>query len=188
MFFVKLRKRIRAKRIGRFYKDYLKTGDKVLDIGCGSGGIMIALQHVLGIKLDLTGTDLVDYSPPFKIKLIKNKGKLPFKDKEFDTTMLNGVLHHVPYQEQMRLIKEAIRVSNKVLIEEFPNTFSTRVIDVITNKIADTNADLTLSMRNLEEWISIFKQNNFKFRYGIIGKSFIHPVENFYFVIDGEEG
>lgn len=185
MFFVKLRKNLRAKRIASFYRDYLKAQDKVLDIGCGNGEIMIELQRVLNIKLDLIGTDIVNYNPPFQFRLIEGD-KLPFKDREFDTAMLNGVLHHVPYNGQMGLIKEAIRVSNKVLVEEFPNTLLARALDFITNKIADTNADIIFTMRGLKEWRSIFKQNGFRYTYGIARKSFIHPVENFYFLISKE--
>lgn len=172
----KQRKTIRAKRMVDFYKPHLKG--KILDIGCGNGLLAAELQSLV-CKLDLTGTDISYCSPPFKFKRCSEKA-LPFGDKEFDVSMLNDVLHHTPYDNQLNLIKEALRVSNKVLISEVPNNFIAKIMDIINNKTTKP----PFTMRSLDGWLSLFKINNLKFRYGIMKKELIHPVDNYYFLIE----
>lgn len=77
--------------------------------------------------------------------------------------MLNDVLHHAPYGRQLNLIKEALRVSNKCLISEVPNNFTAKVMDIVDNK----SIRLTYAMRNLDDWLSLFKTNNLRFKYRV---------------------
>jgi len=75
-------------------------GDKVLNLGCGSS--VYPAENVVNL----------DYLPGDEIDVICDlgKGKLPFKDNEFNLVLANMVLEHVPnwwdcFKEMARVVK-----------------------------------------------------------------------------------
>lgn len=96
--------------------DYVKEGDKVLDIGCGNGRFLEAVSNT---DFQYTG---IDSSRSFIKQARETYGKrgafvrgdalsLPFEDNSFDTIVSFGVLHHIPskaYRKQF--LAEARRV------------------------------------------------------------------------------
>jgi len=82
------------------FKKYIKSGDKVLDAGCGNGRLYDSLQE---LKIDYQGVDISS-------KLIKTarskfpKAKfavadiltLPFTDQQFDVLLSIATLQHIP--------------------------------------------------------------------------------------------
>lgn len=181
------RLKIRARKIADIYKNHIKSKEKVLDIGCGNGRMAKEIKSILNLDIELTGTDVLNYNPGFKFKIIENN-RIPFKNKEFDSAMLNDVLHHIPMNRQIDIIKEAIRVSDKVLIFEVADTFSGKIVDIITNKLNDLRVKLPLSMRRLDGWIKLFKENNINFEYKIIGRSAdqLFLLKNYFFMLKNE--
>lgn len=104
----------------RLIRNKIPLGSSILEIGCSSG-YHNEVFDIAGLQLKYQGCD---YSNEF-IKMAKNKysninfkvcdaQKLNYKDKEFETTMLGGVLLHV--KNWKKAIKEACRVSNKYLL------------------------------------------------------------------------
>ncbi len=122
-----------------FLGDYIKDGDKVLDLGCGNGRFL----EVIGRKnIDYTG---IDSSESF-IKAAKDTYgniehfihgdalKLPFKENEFDIVVSFGVLHHIPSKKLRRqFLREANRVLKKegLLILTVWNLWNKRLTPVI---------------------------------------------------------
>ena len=95
-------------------------GHTNLDIGCGTGLTSIIHQQKIGISPTIC--DVVDFrhvlaqSLPFY--LIHDE-KLPFDDKSFESSYIQYVLHHLQSLSQIvRLLAEALRVSQRVLIVE----------------------------------------------------------------------
>jgi len=99
----------------KFLGDYLISGEKILDLGCGNG----RLHELLGGKIiDYYGVDNSDKL----ITIAKSKypeGKfqvsdvldIPFPDNFFDKVFSIAVLHHIPSDDfRIRFIKEARRV------------------------------------------------------------------------------
>ena len=75
---MKIGKKIRAKRISKFYRNFIGSGMKVLDVGCGDGSLAFEIRYKLNKTFELHGADIINKNPAFDFKLIKNN-KLPFK-------------------------------------------------------------------------------------------------------------
>ena len=101
---------------------YLKEGDRILEIGAGTGRYSIALAKE---GYDVTALELVDRN----LAILKENSKdldnikacqgdatnlEAFADNSFDITLVFGPLYHLYEQEEIdRAIEEAIRVTRK---------------------------------------------------------------------------
>jgi len=118
-----------------FLKDYIKEGDKVLDIGCGSGRFYDFFQEK---KVDYFGIDfskkLIDIAKrkylPHSLEEEKFSDKplptfikvdaldLPFEDNFFDKIFSIAVFHHIPSKEKridfLREMKRVLRRGGEV--------------------------------------------------------------------------
>ncbi|WP_132554126.1 class I SAM-dependent methyltransferase [Rhizobium azibense] len=95
----------------------LSDGEKILDVGCGTGSLTFALAKAA----DLSEIAAIDYSPVFveeatrrntdaRIKIRQADAcSLPFEDGKFDRVLALLVLHFVP--EAGRAISEMARVA-----------------------------------------------------------------------------
>jgi len=88
--------------------------DTILDIGAGVCNIceILLKKGNKVIPLDIQDLSFVDNLKP----VIYNGNKMPFKDNEFDTSLISTVLHHTPDPEKILL--EAKRVSKRIIIIE----------------------------------------------------------------------
>lgn len=97
----------------------LKTGEKILEIGCGNG-YYLSLLNRLGMKLKLMGIDsdilALNDAKKFigndrvKLKLC-DASKLPFESNSFDKIVMSEVIEHVV--DEVIVLKEAKRVLKK---------------------------------------------------------------------------
>lgn len=108
-----------SSRLAPLFIDFagLADGEKVLDVGCGTGSLTFALAEIA----DLAEIAAVDYSPVFveaaarrnsdrRIKIRQADAcALPFDDGTFDRALALLVLHFVP--EAGRAVAEMCRVA-----------------------------------------------------------------------------
>lgn len=97
------------------FRDYVKDGDKVLDVGCGNGRFLELLK---GKNIDYIGIDysekLIDIAKnryPDKKFLVADALNIPFPSNYFDKVFLIAVLHNIPSEEhRLKILQEIKKV------------------------------------------------------------------------------
>lgn len=177
------------------YRSRLITGEiapfmdgskKVLDIGCGNG--IVSTEIARHFNCEITGTDIHNHLVrAIRFKNILNGGALDFSDGEFDAGLFNDVLHHVPFDLQAVLIREAVRVCRKVLVFEVKPTFAAKLIDFPLNWISDIKVPVPLTHRDSKGWALLFDSNNISYTfYPVRRPSFWYPFVNYLFCLEGK--
>jgi ubiquinone/menaquinone biosynthesis C-methylase UbiE len=115
---------------------YLRAGESVLDVGCGTGTLAIAAKRQVGTKGTVYG---VDASPEMiaraekkarkaDVEVVFKKAfaqKLPFPEAQFDVVLTTVMLHHLPRTARQELAAEMRRVlkpGGRVLAIDFGGT------------------------------------------------------------------
>ena len=93
----------------------IKSGKKLLDIGCGTGHLLKAAAgkelQTYGIDISARGVEIArEVSPSSQIMLGKAEN-LPFPDHFFDYVVCLGALEH--FMDLRKGLKEMIRVGNQ---------------------------------------------------------------------------
>ncbi len=101
----------------------LKLGEKVLDVGCGTGGVTIPAKIRVGMNGSATGID----PAPEMIAVARRKAKragieidfrigmiesLPYPDGTFDAVTSSLMMHHLPEQVQVKGLAEILLFLN----------------------------------------------------------------------------
>lgn len=116
-----------AQTIAKHYG--LKSGDRILDVGCGKGYMLYEFQRAVpGLKI--AGIDISTYAIENAKEEVKpflqcgNATKLPFPDKSFDFVYSNTTLHNLYNYELHDAVKEIERVGKKnkyICVESYRN-------------------------------------------------------------------
>ena len=102
---------------------HLAPETSVLDIGCGEG--WVADELCRRWRGEIAVVDVVDVRRTRTLPFSLYDGlHLPFPDARFDVAMLNFVLHHVPDEHKVALLREALRVARRTvfILEDTPVT------------------------------------------------------------------
>ena len=111
----------------------LKTGESVLDVGCGTGTLAIAAKRRVGPTGNVHG---IDASPEMIARATRKAKKagadvtfrttiveeLPFPDRQFDAVLSTLMLHHLPRPTREQCAREIHRVlkpGGRVLAVDF---------------------------------------------------------------------
>lgn len=101
-----------------FIFDYLNKGDKVLDLGCGSGRLFPKFKEksieYFGIDNSEELIKIAKQEYPQGNFQISDGFKLPFPDEFFNKVYCFAVIHHIPSRElRLKFLKETERVLKK---------------------------------------------------------------------------
>lgn len=107
----------------------------ILDIGCGSGDIGMALKHgfpdivgkIVGIDSNILAIEHVKKQGFYDHAICSSANLLPFQDKEFDIVQSIECLEHLYNHQVLDSMKEMLRVANYIII-------TTPSLDTVINK------------------------------------------------------
>ena len=107
----------------------LKDGDRVLDVGCGSGALSIAVakrnKHAMVIGCDRWGKEYASFSKKLCYDNASAEGvrnvnfrqgdatELPFADESFDVLVSNYVYHNISVKDRQAVLLESLRTLKK---------------------------------------------------------------------------
>jgi ubiquinone/menaquinone biosynthesis C-methylase UbiE len=138
-----------------YIKNFIKSGDEVLDIGSGNGLVADLIKKRITGKINCI--DVIDINKSGIPTTIYDGVHIPFDIERFDVVVCNFVLHHTV--NQTGLIKEMMRVarSRVVILEDTPQN----VIDRIFNLIHIFNSKRKynsgkMKFRTDREWKELF--------------------------------
>lgn len=101
--------------IERFVNDYIRPeqGDRVLDVGCGTGAVMPHLPHdieLVGIDISARYIDAANarHGHRATFRCADAADEAIELGKPFDTAFAMGVLHHIPDPSARRLVEGAL--------------------------------------------------------------------------------
>jgi len=114
----------------------LKTGESVLDVGCGTGTLAIAAKRRVGSTGKVYG---IDASPEMTARASKKARKagldivfkndvieaLSFPDAQFDAVLSTLMFHHLPRklrEEGTREIRRVLKPGGRALVVDFGGT------------------------------------------------------------------
>jgi protein-L-isoaspartate(D-aspartate) O-methyltransferase len=105
-----------AERLGRHYG--LRSGDRVLDVGCGKGFLLFEFARAIpGLRtagLDISRYALEHAKPEVRPRLLRgNATRLPFPDHSFDLVVSINTLHNLELPDLDEALREIERVGRR---------------------------------------------------------------------------
>lgn len=99
----------------------IKPGDKVLEMGCGTGTLSLAAKAQVGSSGEMTGIDIApEMVAAARIKAARKSAaitfqegsiaSIPFPDKRFDVVMCSFMIFHMPEDVMLKGFTEIYRV------------------------------------------------------------------------------
>ena len=130
---------------------------------------------------DILGTDVAKYlKKDIPFALMKTATRLDFEDKHFDLGLINDVLHHIEFEDQVALIQEAARVCKTVLIFEAKPSRLTFLFDKVLNRIHNKAMPIPLTFRHQAEWEKVIAAKGLTCLGKELERPFVfYPFQNF---------
>jgi ubiquinone/menaquinone biosynthesis C-methylase UbiE len=99
----------------------LKPGDNVLEIGCGTGSLIITAKEQVGLSGEAVGIDIAPEMVAAASRKVARKHKdvsikvgsiasIPFPNNRFDAVICSFMIFHMPDDVRMKGFKEIYRV------------------------------------------------------------------------------
>lgn len=151
--------RMAAERMANDCRDFIGTGDRILDLGCGSAIVAKKFEQYFGSKV--SGVDIIDNRvDKIDFKLFDGR-VLPFEDKSFDDVLIAYVLHHC--QDPLKTLSEAKRVARKrvIVYEDMPDGWWGKIRCKIHGNLFNIffqKNRVQCNFLNQEGWEKVFKE------------------------------
>jgi SAM-dependent methyltransferase len=117
---------IRLQYEAEMLRDYVRQGDSILDVGCGTGYLSKYLNEMYAVEP--MGVDVKDFREhPISFRSFDGT-LIPFPERAFDHVVISYALHHA--HDPRTLIQECRRVARRSIIvfEDLPDHLFGRLI------------------------------------------------------------
>ena len=186
---MKLTNRLKMKYLLELYSEVIKPGDKILDVGSGDGYVSYLIGYYTAS--DIVGIDTVSYNKYLKKFNPFNGRDIPFKDKYFDIVMLNSMFHHIKKADQKYLLKEAMRVSEKILIFDIDLDRTNKLVlysfDYLLNKLTHLAIHVPLNFVSFNLFRRMFKSLDLEVKeFKRVKTAGYYPVNHIFFYLESK--
>lgn len=153
----------RAYQIFPKISPFISSRDRVLDIGCGTGALARTIKKNKHPKMSLVDVQYNSLCDQFPVLIYDGK-KLPFKNKEFDTSLMIAVLHHT--HDPSEVIDEAIRVTKSkiIIVEDIFSDVIGRAITFIGDCLVNFEIHSPFKNHDKAQWLDIFQKKKLKLK------------------------
>lgn len=153
----------------------IKPGDRVLDVGCGTGDLTMAAKAVTGPTGEVYGTDaspeMIDLARrkatrtgvdvTFQIDLIEN---MTFPDNQFDVVLSSLMMHHLPddlKREGLAQIYRVLKPGGRLLIVDMESSPSGSVLRRLSDVMIQLHGGHTAMQNNVKKLIPLVEAAGF---------------------------
>jgi ubiquinone/menaquinone biosynthesis C-methylase UbiE len=154
---------LRDNEIGRRVGPHLRRGERVLDLGAGTGLISRWLARHVGVEPTLG--DLIHYGNrrrEFPFLRMEDPFHVPAPDGSFDAVLLLFVLHHNDYESQGKVLTEAVRLARRqvIVLEDTPGGRLEWACNTIWDKVLNLRHGVPTpcAFRTMEDWLAVFME------------------------------
>jgi demethylmenaquinone methyltransferase/2-methoxy-6-polyprenyl-1,4-benzoquinol methylase/phosphoethanolamine N-methyltransferase len=153
----------------------LKSGEKVLDVGCGTGSLALIAKAQVGPTGQIYGTDAspemievaqkkatqagVDVT--FQVDLIEN---ITFHDNQFDVVLSSLMMHHLPddlKREGLAEIYRVLKPGGRLLVVDIESSSSGSVFRRLTDLMIQLHGGHTVMQNNVKRLIPFVEAAGF---------------------------
>jgi SAM-dependent methyltransferase len=155
---------LRDNEVGRRVAPHLRPGERVLDLGAGTGLISRWLERRVGIRPSLA--DVIRYGNrrrEYPFLLMADPFHVPAEDRSFDAALLLFVLHHNQYEAQSKVLTEAARLASRrlIVLEDTPEGRVEWACNVFWDKLLNLRHGVPtpFAFRTRDEWQAVFMEH-----------------------------
>ena len=148
----------------KYIHKYLKEGDKILDIGAGTGKYSLSLDkegyEVTAVELVKRNIQIINKKNPHLKTILGNALDLSMiKDNTYDIVLLFGPMYHLKKRsDQIKALAEAKRVTKKegiILVSYCMNDYA-----IITHGFIEGNIQENIQNQQIDQEFKILENGN----------------------------
>jgi demethylmenaquinone methyltransferase/2-methoxy-6-polyprenyl-1,4-benzoquinol methylase/phosphoethanolamine N-methyltransferase len=153
----------------------IKPGDRVLDVGCGTGDLTMAAKAVAGPGGEVVGTDAspqmidlarrkaarVGVEVTFQLDLIE---AMTFPDNQFDVVLSSLMMHHLPddlKREGLAEIYRVLKPGGRLLIVDMESSSSGSPVQRLSDVMIQLHGGHTAMQNNVKKLIPLVEAAGF---------------------------